>query len=102
MINLNYNFEWDLEKAVQNEKKHKISFEQAASIFSDPRALTIFDDEHSINEDRWITIGMSNKGNIVVTIHTFKEEANNSNTIRIISSRKATKKEIEQYLSDII
>ena len=74
----NYNFEWDPHKARSNQVKHGISFEEAATVFRDPQALSIFDDEHSSNEDRWITIGISNVGRLVVICHTFqkKDESN--------------------------
>jgi uncharacterized DUF497 family protein len=56
---LQYNVEWDPEKARINFKKHGISFELASSVFFDPRAVTIFDHEHGESEDRWITLGMT-------------------------------------------
>ena len=55
---MNYNFEWDPQKARLNHKKHGIRFEEAATIFRDPKALTIFDPDHSKIEDRWITMGI--------------------------------------------
>ena len=55
---MNYNFEWDPHKAQHNYRKHKIRFEEAATVFTDPRALTIFDSDHSEYEDRWITMGI--------------------------------------------
>ena len=53
---MQYNFEWDPEKAKTNRKKHKVRFEHAATIFKDPKAISIYDNEHSRNEDRWITL----------------------------------------------
>ena len=53
-----YNFEWDNKKNKSNQKKHGVSFEQATTVFQDPRALTLFDDEHSITEERWVTLGI--------------------------------------------
>lgn len=97
---MNYNFEWDPKKAVQNESKHRIKFEQAASIFCDPRSLTIYDDSHSLDEERWITLGISNRGNVITVVHTYVEVNKNLCKIRIISARKATKKEKQQYMSD--
>ena len=91
-----YNFEWDPVKAKANQKKHGISFEQAATVFRDPRALSIFDEEHSKDEDRWLTVGMSDPGIIVVVIHTFRETGDQI-TLRIISARPATKRELRQY-----
>jgi uncharacterized DUF497 family protein len=94
---MQYNFEWDPKKAKSNLEKHKVSFERAAEIFIDPLALSIYDDIHSADEDRWITIG-SDRGNVaLVVVHTFKELDSGSSTIRIISVRKATKKEAKQY-----
>jgi len=94
---MQYNFEWDPKKAKSNLEKHKVSFERAAEIFIDPLALSIYDDIHSSVEDRWITIG-SDRGNVaLVVVHTFKELDSGSSTIRIISVRKATKKEAKQY-----
>ena len=94
---LNYNFEWDPNKADKNFKKHKIRFENAAEIFLDPFALSIFDDEHSIDEDRYITIGLVKNDNLIVVVHTFVEFERDQIRIRIISARKASKKEIKQY-----
>lgn len=94
---MNYFFEWDPNKNNLNQQKHKISFERATSVFKDPQALTIFDTEHSIREDRWITLGSDETGTLFIVCHTYKEETKNSYRIRIISARKAVKKEIEQY-----
>ena len=92
------NFEWDPEKAQKNKVKHNITFELAASIFNDPYALSIYDDEHSsLKEDRWVTLGVSKTGALLVVVHTFEELTKNINQIRIISARKATKNEIKQY-----
>lgn len=92
-----YNFEWDANKANENIRKHKTSFERAAQIFRDPLAVTIFDKEHSENEDRWITLGQDNNGVLLVVIHTFEEEEDDQFNIRIISTRKANKRETKQY-----
>jgi uncharacterized DUF497 family protein len=92
-----YDFEWDPKKARANRAKHGVSFEEAATVFTDPRMLTIYDDEHSGSEDRWITLGVSAIGHILVVCHTFREEAEESATIRVHSSRKATRIERRQY-----
>jgi uncharacterized DUF497 family protein len=94
---LQYSFEWDLRKAQENLRKHKISFDRASTIFLDPHALSIFDTEHSQNEDRWITLGIDSEGSLLVVIHTFSEISDSLCRIRIISARKAIKKEIKQY-----
>ncbi len=77
-----------------------MSFERAAGIFLDPLAISIYDEEHSSDEDRWITIGKDRTNNILVVIHTFHEENIDNCKVRVISARKATKKEIKQYEGD--
>jgi len=93
----NYNFEWDPLKARDNRDKHGVTFDEAATVFRDSKALSIFDPDHSETEDRWITKGISEKGRLLVVAHTFQEESEDAVAIRIISSRKATKKETETY-----
>jgi len=68
-----------------------------ATVFRDSKALSIFDPDHSETEERWITLGISEKGKLLIVIHTFQEESEDAVTIRIISSRKATKQEIRTY-----
>jgi hypothetical protein len=92
-----YNFEWDYLKALDNREKHDVSFEEAVTVFKDTRALSIFDPDHSETEDRWVSMGISAKGRLLAVIHTFRENKKEGVTIRIISSRKATKKEIKMY-----
>ena len=97
VIMINYNFKWDVKKAKLNIAKHDISFEEAATIFQDPMTITIYDDVHSTNEERWVTIGITKNGRLQLACHTFHRESDNFVTIRIFSSRKATKTEIKQY-----
>jgi len=85
-------FEWDEEKAKQNIKKHKVSFEEASTVFADPLSLTILDPLHSEKEDRFVTMGMSIKGRLLVVVHTERGDA-----IRIISARFATPRERRAY-----
>lgn len=92
-----YNFEWDAEKARINRAKHDVSFEEAATVFCDPRMLTIYDDEHSEHEERWITVGSSATGRVLVVCHTFREEPKESAVIRIYSARRVTRHERQQY-----
>jgi len=94
---LNYNFEWDSTKAKSNVAKHKIYFEEAVSVFRDENAITIFDDEHSQDENRWITIGMNASTKTLVVVHTWIEQSGETINIRIISARKATKNEQKIY-----
>ena len=94
---MNYNLEWDPIKDRENRNKHGVGFDEAATIFRDSKALSIFDPDHSETEDRWITMGISEKGRLLIVNHTFREENREEVTIRIISSRKATKKETKEY-----
>lgn len=89
-------FSWDLNKANQNLKKHGISFEEATTVFFDPLAKVTSDPDHSDAEDRMILIGHSKKLNLLFVVHLYKEE---KEIIRIISARKATKKEKNDYKS---
>ena len=93
-----YNFEWDPNKARSNTKKHGVRFEQAATVFHDPRMISLYDDEHSEIEDRWITLGMSASGGVLVVHHTFDESENDNVRVRVFSSRKAIPSEINQYM----
>jgi uncharacterized protein len=92
-----YDFEWDPAKAKQNLRKHGVSFERAATVFLDPNALSIFDTKHSSGEDRWITLGTDRQGVMLVVSHTFREAREQTASIRIITSRKATRAERRQY-----
>lgn len=94
---MDYDFEWDLNKARLNRRKHGVAFEQAATVFRDPRAVSVYDDMHSGTEDRWITLGLSAMGVLLVVHHTFDDVNANTVRIRMFSSRKATKKESDQY-----
>jgi len=80
-------FSWDEDKEVANEKKHGISFREAASVFKDPNILMKRDDDHSYDEDRFIIIGLSEKPRLLVVCHCYRES---DTVIRIISARKAT------------
>jgi len=81
-------FEWDANKASINLKKHNVSFEEASTVFDDPMFISFIDEEHSIDEERYISIGFSNYGRLLMVAHTDR-----GGVIRIISARKATKKE---------
>ncbi|MGO9480203.1 MAG: BrnT family toxin [Candidatus Kryptoniota bacterium] len=94
---MQYNFEWDPAKAQSNYQKHKVSFERAAEIFLDPFMLSIYDHGHSEAEDRWITIGKDKNNISLVIVHTYKEADTGNCTIRIISARRATRKEEREY-----
>ena len=87
-------FTWDRNKATQNEKKHGVSFDEAMTAFDDENGRVIFDPDHSQEEDRFILLGLSASLKMLVVCHCYRE---NDSQIRIISARKATKKETEQY-----
>jgi uncharacterized DUF497 family protein len=88
-------FEADPVKAAQNFKKHKVSFEEAASVFGDPMAYTFADPDHSVSEARWLTFGMSGKGRVLAVIYTERR-----GKIRLVSARVATKHERKIYEED--
>jgi hypothetical protein len=92
-----YHFEWDPNKARQNRTRHGIAFERAATVFLDPRALSEFDEAHSMHQDRWITLGVDLTGTLLVVCPTYIEETEASARIRLISARRATKNEAKQY-----
>ncbi len=85
-------FEWNPNKAKKNIEKHGVSFDEAATAFSDPLSMTYDDPDHSYGENRYIIIGLSALGNLLFISHTEKD-----GQIRIISARKLTKKERKQY-----
>ena len=84
--------EWDANKNLANQTKHKISFDEAATIFLDPLGLTINDPDHSITEHRFQTIGESDKGRLLVVSYT-----EHVNKIRIVTARKPTRRERKDY-----
>lgn len=90
-------FEWDHSKAQANVKKHKISFDEAKTIFNDPFLITFLDDDHSLYETRFLSIGMSLKSRILLVVHTEREEHPDTIIVRIISCRKATPSERSVY-----
>lgn len=94
---MQFNFEWDPKKARSNQIKHEVSFELATSVFRDPHAVSVYEEEHSSEEERWLTLGLASTGGLLVVHHTFQETDEETATIRIISSRKATQQEVLQY-----
>ena len=85
-------FEIDPAKAAQNLKKHKVRFEEAASVFGDPMAYSFADPDHSVGEERWLMFGMSQMGRLLTVIYTYRRQK-----YRIISGRLATKHERTIY-----
>ena len=87
-------FEWDLPKATANLKKHQVSFDEAKSVFYDEFAVQFFDEEHSSNEERFLMLGISSNARLLLVCHCEREHGE---VIRIISARKATKRESVFY-----
>ena len=85
-------FEWDERKAATNATKHRISFEEAATAFGDPLSITIEDTREFEQEQRFVLLGTTHHGKLVVVVHTERGDS-----IRIISTRRATRREREQY-----
>jgi uncharacterized protein len=92
-----YDFEWDPAKAQSNARKHEVTFEQAATVFLDAIALTVYDEVTSQNEERWFTLGYDSIGRLLAVAHTHHSIEPNRARIRIISARKATKRERRFY-----
>ncbi|MBI2805241.1 MAG: BrnT family toxin [Planctomycetes bacterium] len=85
-------FEWDEEKAKTNVQKHKVTFDEAATVFGDFLSRTFPDPDHSLDEDRLITIGTSDRGRVLIVSHTDRDDRT-----RIISARKAKPQERKAY-----
>ena len=85
-------FEWDEGKAEQNKAEHRVDFEEGKSVFNDPFSVTVSDLEHSSEEQRWVDIGLSNRGRALVVWYTERGER-----MRIIGCRRATRSEQRQY-----
>ncbi len=88
--------EWDPVKAAANEQKHDVSFMEAAGCFLDPLQVAFYDPDHSDDEDREILIGHSHRGRLLIVVYTLRGE-----TIRIVSARRATRKEARDYARGI-
>ena len=90
-------FEWDENKEKSNRQKHKVGFAEAETVFDDPLLITFFDESHSHDEERLVSIGFSNHSRILLVIHTESAGQTDNIWIRIISCRKATALEREIY-----
>jgi hypothetical protein len=88
----NFEFEWDDEKAESNLKKHDVSFDEAATIFNDPNIATLADPDHSVDEERYVSLGVSVMMCLLSVSHTYRKER-----IRIINARKTTSAEKKNY-----
>jgi uncharacterized DUF497 family protein len=87
-------FDWDTNKAASNLKKHKVSFEEAATVFDDPLSIAVPDPDHSWEEDRYLIVGTSDRGRLLMVAHI---EDEGGERIRIISARTLTRREREAY-----
>ncbi len=92
-------FSWDLEKSMLNWRKHRVSFEEAATVFDDPLGLEIYDLHHSYFEERWIRLGTSLSSRVIVVAYTKRLE-DGEEKIRIISARRASQKEKRSYYDE--
>lgn len=90
-------FEWNPAKAASNLSKHKVSFDLAATVFQDPFMRSFSDKDHGGFEERWITLGHAQDRHLLVVSHTYSEMDNNNVFVRIISARRATRQERQQY-----
>lgn len=95
------NLEWDPDKAKTNLRKHGVTFGHGATVLLDPGAINLYDEEHSRVEDRWITLGRSSRGDILVIVHTFDEQSDGNVAVRMISARQATKREKQRYEANL-
>lgn len=90
-------FEWDPSKAASNAKDHGVTFEQAATVLLDARLLSQLDDEHGEDEERWLSLGLDRSARLLVVSHTYRDVTVRGAAIRIISARKATRRETKDY-----
>lgn len=89
---MSYYFEWDTEKAAVNLRKHGVSFEEATTVFGDPLAMNMPDPDHSLNEERFVLLGLSHRLRLLVVSY-----AERGIRTRLISAREATRQERRQY-----
>lgn len=92
-----YEFLWDSAKARANASKHDVTFDQAATVFLDALTLTVYDEPNSQDEERWFTLGFDASGKLMAVAHTYEITGSTNVRIRIISARKATKRERHSY-----
>ena len=94
---IDFRFEWDPAKAQSNARKHGVTFDQAATVFLDAHALSVYDETHGQDEDRWFTLGFDFGSRLLAVSHTWEALGTNDVRIRIISARKATTRERRAY-----
>jgi uncharacterized protein len=92
-------FDWDPAKSASNYVKHRVAFNDAMTVFRDPLARSMLDPD-SVDEERWVTIGETSTGSLLVVVHTWADTGPDSSAVRIISARQATRNEARQYRED--
>ena len=92
-----YEFEWDDAKAESNLAKHGVDFMDAMTVLLDPLAMTRFDDERGDDDERWVSVGCTGNGQLLLVVHTFSATGPDTALVRLISARPATRREREQY-----
>jgi uncharacterized protein len=90
-------FDWDPAKAASNIVKHGVAFEEAMAVFRDPLARSILDPDSPAGDERWITLGETSAGNLLVVVHTWADIGADHSAVRIISARRPTRNEARQY-----
>ena len=95
-------FDWDPAKAASNAAKHGVTFEEAMTVFRDPLARSILDGDHGSGEERWVTLGETSAGNLLVVVHTWTDVDPDRSAARIISARRPSPNEARQYREDQI
>jgi len=90
-------FDWDPAKAASNAAKHGVTFEEAMTVFRDRLARSIVDRDAGSGEERWVTLGETNTGNLLVVVHTWVDTDSDTSVVRIISARRPTANEARQY-----
>jgi uncharacterized DUF497 family protein len=90
-------FQWDPAKALDNARKHDVTFDQAAEVFLDALALTVYDEANSQDEERWFTLGLDASGRLLAVAHNYEIAGPGDIRVRIISARRATKSERRAY-----
>ena len=93
-------FDWDPAKAASNAAKHGVTFEEAMTVFRDPFARSILDGDHGSGEERWVTLGETSAGNLLVVVHTWTDVDPDRSAARIISARRPSPNEARQYRED--
>jgi uncharacterized protein len=92
-----FEFDWDPAKAHSNRRKHGVAFEEAMSIFNDPLALSRLDNESGGGEERWVTMGRNAANHLLLVVHSFEELSAERVSIRVISARRPTRREVRSY-----